>query len=68
MVDFPIKFAVSAKATSGISETWTAYEDGFDPINCSIPAEFQGPGGAYSPEGLFGVSIVSCIIGLYKVL
>ena len=68
MADFPMQFKVTTQAISGISEKWTAKENDLPQIECSIPPEFHGPGGGYSPEGLFGLSIISCTIAMFKVL
>jgi organic hydroperoxide reductase OsmC/OhrA len=68
MPKFPLKFEVTAKATSGIGKSWTIQEGSQEPVNCAIPPDFHGPGGAYSPEGLFGAAITSCIIAVFKVL
>jgi uncharacterized OsmC-like protein len=68
MPEFPIKFEVKANASAGISKSWTATENSSKPIECAIPPVFHGPGQGYSPEGLFGISILNCIIAFYKTL
>lgn len=67
MVKFPMKFEVIAAASSGMGTPWTSQTDQFPPIPCAVPAEFMGPGGAYSPEDLFALSILNCIIATFKV-
>ena len=67
MLKFPMKFEVEATATSGISTQWTAKSHHLSPIPCAIPPEFTGPGGGYSPEDLFAMSVLNCIIATYKV-
>ena len=67
MVKFPMKFEVEAKAPSGVSSQWIASREELPPIPSAIPPEFMGPGGGYSPEDLFGIAILNCLIALYKV-
>ncbi len=67
MPEFPLTFEVNAQANPGVNTNWTANEKELSPINCSIPPIFHGPGGGYSPEGLLGMSVLSCIIALYKI-
>ncbi|HSX14190.1 MAG TPA: OsmC family protein [Chlamydiales bacterium] len=67
MVKFPMKFEAQANATSGITSLWTAQTDLLPPIPCAIPPEFMGPGGGYSPEDLFSLAIVNCVIATFKV-
>jgi organic hydroperoxide reductase OsmC/OhrA len=67
MLKFPMKFEVSATATPGIGRQWTSQADDLAPIPCTIPPEFSGPGNGYSPEDLFGIALLSCLIATYKV-
>lgn len=67
MIKFPMNFEVQATASSGISSSWTAQSNSLPPIPSAIPFEFMGPGGGYSPEDLFALSILNCIIATYKV-
>jgi uncharacterized OsmC-like protein len=67
MVKFPMKFEVSANASSGINSQWTAQTDLLPPIPSAIPPEFMGPGGGYSPEDLFALAVVNCVIATFKV-
>lgn len=62
-----MKFSVEASATSGAISPWVAQTEHLPPINCAIPPEFMGPGGGYSPEDLFALSLLSCLIATYKV-
>lgn len=34
---------------------------------CAIPPEFEGPGGALSPEDLFAQAMTNCFIATFKV-
>ena len=68
MMKFPVKFpAVESSATAPIKNHWMAKTGDLPPIPLAIPLEFMGPGGGYSPEDLFALSVVNCIIALYKV-
>lgn len=67
MVKFPLHFEVKAETKEGISTLWDSSSNGLPSISCSIPAEFSGPGGAYSPEDLFGMSLLNCLIATFKV-
>lgn len=67
MIRFPMKFEVEATASSGIEGQWTARADKLPPIMSAIPPEFNGPGGGYSPEDLFAIAIVNCLIATFKV-
>lgn len=67
MPKFPMKFDVRATASDGMGTSWTATAAQLSPIPCSIPPEFAGPGGAYSPEDLFALAVLNCIIATYKV-
>ncbi|MCP5491869.1 MAG: OsmC family protein [Chlamydiales bacterium] len=67
MIKYPLKFKASAKATPGITNTWTAQAEHNDPIKCAIPPEFMGPGGGYSPEDLYGLALLNCVLATFKV-
>ena len=67
MVKFPMKFEVFVAATSGIGSPWTSQTDLLPPIPCAVPAEFMGPGSGYSPEDLFALSLLNCLIATFKV-
>lgn len=67
MIQFPIKFEVQANSSGGIKSTWTAQSALLPPIPSAIPPEFSGPGGGYSPEDLFALAVLNCLIATYKV-
>lgn len=67
MVKFPMKFECQANAGPGIQTGWTAQADLLPPIPSAIPPEFMGPGGGYSPEDLFALAVVNCVIATFKV-
>jgi organic hydroperoxide reductase OsmC/OhrA len=67
MIKFPMKFEVQAAAGPGSSSTWSAQTEHLPPISSAIPPEFMGPGGGYSPEDLFALSLLNCLIATFKV-
>lgn len=67
MLKFPMQFKVSSSAKAGIWSQWTSQADALPPIPSAIPPEFSGPGGGYSPEDLFGIALMNCLIAIYKV-
>lgn len=62
-----MKFEVRASSPSGVGSTWTSQTNHHPPIPISIPPEFMGPGGGFSPEDLFAMSVLNCIIATFKV-
>lgn len=68
MMKFPLKFEVQASTVSGIQTNWTATTmNHLPPITSAIPPEFSGPGGGYTPEDLFAISLLNCLIASFKV-
>ena len=67
MKKFPMKFEVTSSAKGGVGSQWTSQAGTLPPIPSAIPPEFSGPGGGYSPEDLFGIAILNCLIAMYKV-
>lgn len=67
MAKFPMKFEVEANASSGINTPWTSQTDLLPPIPNAISPEFKGPGGGYSPEDLFALAVINCVIATFKV-
>lgn len=67
MIQYPLKFHASANATPGITTTWSAESESNAPITCAIPKEFMGPGGGYSPEDLYGIALLNCVMATFKV-
>lgn len=62
-----MKFEVEATASPGINTQWTSQTDQLPPIPSAIPPEFMGPGGGYSPEDLFALAVLNCVIATFKV-
>lgn len=67
MVKFPMKFEVQASSPSKVETTWTSQSNHTPPLTMSVPPEFMGPGGGFSPEDLFAMSVLNCIIATFKV-
>lgn len=67
MLKFPLNFEVQASASSGMGSTWTSQTNHQPPITMAIPPEFMGPGGGFSPEDLFAMAVLNCIIATFKV-
>ena len=68
MIQYPLKFQVSAQAESGIQKSWSASAMEGRSLSCAIPPEFEGQGGGYSPEDLFGLAVMNCFIATFKVI
>jgi len=62
-----MKFEITASSKEGSKTPWTAQSENLPPIQCAIPPEFMGPGGGYSPEDLFALSLLNCLIAAFKV-
>lgn len=67
MVKFPIRFEARAASPAGAGTTWKAESGSLSPIVSAIPPEFNGPGGGYSPEDLFALALLNCLIATFKV-
>ncbi len=66
MIKYPISFLANADSHSGIQSPWTAHSQNRE-IPCAIPVEFDGPGGALSPEDLFAQALANCFLATFKV-
>ncbi len=66
MIKYPIAFYTQANSPSGIQSPWTIESQSIT-HGCAIPPEFEGPGGALSPEDLFAQALTSCFIATFKV-
>lgn len=66
MITYPVLFQAKAKSLSGIQTGWEVESQGIT-ISCAVPPEFEGPGGALSPEDLFVQSLANCFIATFKV-
>ncbi len=73
MVQYPLKFSVSAEGASGIDSTWMTQVPGSGPgelreLKGAIPPEFQGPGGGYSPEDFYALALLNCFMATFRVI
>jgi len=68
MIKYPMSFTCSAASESGMQTKFQATAEDFPAIGCAIPTQFGGPGGGYSPEDLFALSVISCLVATFKVL
>ena len=66
MINYPISFFAVAESKSGIQSQWTVESQKIG-TQCAIPPEFEGPGGALSPEDLFAQALTNCFIATFKV-
>lgn len=66
MITYPISFHSESHSASGIQSPWTTISGGFE-NRCAIPPEFEGPGGALSPEDLFAQALANCFVATFKV-
>ncbi len=66
MIHYPISFFAEAKANSGIQTSWTIASKNIENA-CAVPSEFEGPGGALSPEDLFVQALTNCFVATFKV-
>ena len=66
MITYPIKFEASAESLSGMNVPWNITASSFD-ASCSVPESFDGPGGTFSPEDFFMMSLQNCFVATFKV-
>lgn len=66
MIQYLIQFSCEASATSGMATSWSTTAQGIK-NTLSIPREFEGPGGALSPEDLFSQALTNCFVATFKV-
>lgn len=66
MITYPIPFTATASVTPGIQTRWSI-ESQNRKSDCAIPPEFEGPGGALSPEDLFLHALTGCFLATFKV-
>ena len=66
MISYPVSFHAASRANSGIQNEWKVTSSGLD-TTCSVPKEFEGSGGAFSPEDFFLLSLQNCFVATFKV-
>lgn len=67
MYKLPIFFNSEAQAAGDFEKLWTTNSDN-RVSDHSIPTEFGGAGGGFSPEDFFLQSVINCFIGTFKVV
>ena len=73
MVQYPLKFSVTAEGVSGMDSTWVTQvpsneADESRSLTAAIPPEFQGPGGGYSPEDFYALALLNCFMATFRVI
>ncbi len=69
MITYPLEFPVDSVMTSGIHSRWSTHTPSQEgAVICAIPAEFEGPGGGYSPEDFFAMAAANCFCATFKVI
>lgn len=66
MAEYPMIFRTESKAGATVSDSWPVTA-GPQSSTCSIPPEFDGPGGAFSPEDYFALALANCFLATFKV-
>jgi organic hydroperoxide reductase OsmC/OhrA len=66
MIQYPISFHARSESASGIGQIWQIESQNLK-IDCAVPVEFEGPGGAFSPEDLFAQALTNCFVATFKV-
>ncbi len=66
MIKYPISFYTHAESGAGIQSQWSIESQNIMG-HCAVPPEFEGPGGALSPEDLFAQALTSCFVATLKV-
>ena len=66
MIQYPLEFNSKTFATCGVQSIWKTKSNDFE-CNVSIPPEFKGPGGGFSPEDLYNQALANCFVATFKV-
>lgn len=66
MIQYPLFFKAHAEAGTGTRTPWTV-RCGDQSALCSVPAEFAGGGGGFSPEDLYLQALSNCFLATLKV-
>lgn len=68
MLKYPMKFQVKCAAQPGINVKWqTSALSMEQALPAAVPHEFEGPGGGFSPEDFYALSIANCYVATFKV-
>ncbi len=66
MLKFPMAFDHITESPSKIASAWQVSTT-HGMIDMAIPPEFEGPGGGFSPEDLYGMALSNCFAATFKV-
>lgn len=66
MIQYPIEFNSVISALHGVQNNWKSRASNIE-ADISIPPEFKGPGGGFSPEDLFNQALANCFVATFKV-
>ena len=66
MIQYPIEFNSVTSAVHGVQNNWKTRSNNLV-ADISIPPEFKGPGGGFSPEDLFNQALANCFVATFKV-
>lgn len=66
MISYPISFYTQLDSPAGIESSWSSKTPTHE-HTCSIPTEFEGPGGGCSPEDFFALALSNCLVATFKV-
>ena len=68
MSKYPMFFKARVESLSGIQTPWDSKAMSVDAgLQMAIPAEFEGPGGGFSPEDLYVMALQNCFVATFKV-
>jgi uncharacterized OsmC-like protein len=66
MITYPVSFYGKSQAGYGIKNPWDTSSSNMT-SGCSVPVEFEGAGGSFSPEDYFLLSLQNCFVATFKV-
>ena len=67
MSHYPLSFKANSSSENGISTLWNTVS-GNETLKVSIPPEFNGPGGGFSPEDFYVLAACNCFVATFKVI
>ncbi len=67
MPSYPVEFFSEAKADQVFELPWSISSGDMNTL-CSVPKDFGGSGGGFSPEDLFLQAVMNCFVGTFKVM
>lgn len=66
MINYPMQFLAKSTTAPGIQSNWEIHSPEAAAA-CCVPPEFEGPGGAFSPEDLYAQALCNCLVATFKV-